>query len=98
MLRELELESCLWSVMVFGHDLVGRQNNKHVSCLLFYHPSMTLDQDCGSVHLKTVLSYIFQSCPYHFQSCPYFFKTCRIMKLAGLKSCSFAVHFQFDVW
>ena len=54
--------------------------------LIFHCPLMTLDPDCGSVHLETKLTCPshLQTCPNHFQTCPYHFQSCPIMKPAFL--------------
>ena len=37
---------------------------------------MTLDPDCGSVYLETILSCLSMFCPKHFPSCPLLLPSC----------------------
>ena len=40
---------------------------KYQTCLIFHQPSQTLDPNCNSIHLETVLSCLFMCCHSHFQ-------------------------------
>ena len=52
------------------------ESSKYQTCLIFHQPSTTLDPDCGSVYLVTILLYLSMACCKYFLFCPMLLPCC----------------------